>query len=85
MEEFKIGLIANEDEQAVLVHLKNNFCKDEPILNYVKLQNPTECDELFLDVIRDGVSLKATDKDGKIVGVYLNRLVEKNVRVLHLK
>lgn len=80
MGDFKISLVTKEDEPAALEHLRENFCKDEPILNYLKPKDPTESFDSFLDVIRDGISLKAVDKNGKIVGLFLNKLIKKNVR-----
>lgn len=81
MDEFVISFITKDDEKDAVLHLRENFCKDEPILNYLKLDDFTEFDDLFVDDMKDGISLKAVDRNGKIAAILLIKLVTKNVNI----
>lgn len=81
-EPFSIKTITKNDTEKVLEFLKRFFFRDEPLNVDVKLlegeQTCPDLEEFSLKAIKDNVSYMAITDSGKIIGVCLNGLIERN-------
>lgn len=77
MSEFKVTLLTKSDGPAVAEHLSNAFCLDEPILNYLGVGVDPNFLAMCIGLIDQGISLKAINENGDIVGVFLSEFKEK--------
>lgn len=78
MTELEIRIISEDDEPAVIELLRSSFYVDEPMFR----ANGWVLDEHFIrddvDMIGFGISLKAVDGEGKIVGILLSEIIERD-------
>ncbi|XP_037954747.1 dopamine N-acetyltransferase isoform X2 [Teleopsis dalmanni] len=74
---YTIELIKPKDAEEVLTMLKKFFFKDEPLNTFLNLGECKELEEYSLKCIKDDCSFKAVDKNGKILGVFLNGLLKR--------
>lgn len=81
MSEFEITLITKTDGPAVAEHLSKAFCRDEPIHHHFSIGAEPSFLEMCTDLIDQGISLKAVNKNGEIVGVFLSEYIEKVIIV----
>lgn len=79
MEEISIKALEQADEEEAVTHLRENYVRDEPVLNFLKVRDTTYFDKFFRKLIRISLSLKAVDENGKIVGLLINRIVARKV------
>lgn len=79
MDNITISILPKEDEDEAIKHLKENFVKDAPVANYLKLSDSPGFDEFFKEIFKISVSYKAVNREGSIVGVLINRIVLKDV------
>ncbi|KAK9738015.1 Acetyltransferase (GNAT) family [Popillia japonica] len=82
-EPYNIRTIGKEDTEKVLAFLRTFFFRDEPLNVDIKLledeQTCPDLEEFSLKAIKDNVSLMAITDSGKIIGVSLNGLIERNI------
>ncbi|KRT84410.1 hypothetical protein AMK59_2792, partial [Oryctes borbonicus] len=82
-EPFSIEKIKPRDTEKVLEFLRNFFFRDEPLNVNIKLlegeQTCPDLEEFSLKAIKDNVSLMAITESGKIIGVSLNGIIERNI------
>lgn len=81
-EAYEINRITETDFEAVLEFLRTFFFRDEPLNVNIKLLDGdnARCEELenyCLEVMRDGMSLKAVSASGALIGVCLNGMVKR--------
>ncbi|EDV37500.1 uncharacterized protein Dana_GF11376 [Drosophila ananassae] len=74
---YTIELIRPEDGEAVIAMLKTFFFKDEPLNTFLDLGECKELEKYSLKPLTDNCSYKAVDKDGKIIGIFLNGLLRR--------
>lgn len=79
MEEISIRPLTQADEEEAMIHLKEIYMKDEPILNFLNVSDMLYFDKFFRKLLRISISLKAVNGDEKIVGLLINRIVSKEV------
>lgn len=77
MSEVKVTLITKIDGPAVAEHLSKAFCQDEPIHQHFAIGVEPSFLEMCADLIDQGISLKAVNENGEIVGVFLSEFIEK--------
>lgn len=57
------------------------FLQDEPINTFLNIGECKELEEFSLKCLKDNCSYKAVTKDNEIIGVFLNSLIHRPVRV----
>lgn len=77
MSEFAVTLLTKSDGPAVAKHLSKAFCLDEPILNHLGVGVDPSFLKMCVELIDQGISLKAINANGEIAGVFLSELKEK--------
>lgn len=77
MAEFQVQVLTEADKPAVIEHLRAVFCVHEPIF----LSHSISPDEHFMEantaMIDSGISLKAVNADGKVIGLLLSAINER--------
>lgn len=79
MNDIKVEIITPADTAAVVDHLSRHFCLDEPILNSLDLDPDLGFLQMCSGMIKHGISLKAVNENGEIVGLFLSEFKERNV------
>ncbi|XP_014362334.2 arylalkylamine N-acetyltransferase 1 [Papilio machaon] len=82
--EFTVKPLLMEDREEVLKLLKRTFFVDEPLNKKIQLCPTGECAELeefCMSPLHEGLSFKAVDNKGKIVGVLINETCPLNDRI----
>ncbi|XP_055920546.1 arylalkylamine N-acetyltransferase 1 isoform X2 [Eupeodes corollae] len=74
---YTIELITEKDNDGVLAMLKTFFFKDEPLNTYLNLGECQELEEYSLKCIPEACSFKAVNKQGEIIGVFINGLMRR--------
>ncbi|EDW85661.1 uncharacterized protein Dwil_GK23036, isoform A [Drosophila willistoni] len=74
---YTIELVTPEDADAVIAMLKKFFFKDEPLNTFLDLGECKELEKFSLKPIKDNCSYKAVNKNGEIIGVFLNGLMRR--------
>ncbi|XP_030379357.1 dopamine N-acetyltransferase isoform X2 [Scaptodrosophila lebanonensis] len=74
---YTIELVRPEDGDQVVAMLKKFFFKDEPLNTFLDLGECKELEKYSLKSITDNCSYKAVNKNGEIIGVYLNGLMRR--------
>lgn len=74
---YTIELITEKDAEGVLKMLKTFFFKDEPLNTFVNLGECKELEEYSLKSIPEKCSFKAVNKQGEIIGVFMNGLMRR--------
>lgn len=74
---YTIELITEKDADGVLTMLKTFFFKDEPLNTFLNLGECKELEEYSLKCIPEKCSFKAVNKQGEIIGVFLNGLMRR--------
>lgn len=77
MGEYKVTLITESDRSSVAEHLSNTYLLDEPTLSYLGVGADPGLLKTCVDSIDQGISLKAVNENGEIVGVFLSEFIEK--------
>lgn len=80
-EQIRIETLTKDDAAEVVSHLSKFFCLDEPILCHLKLGVDKNFLEGCVAMIDGGVSIKAINADGKIVGIFLSEIKRKLVNL----
>lgn len=71
MSKINVKIVIQDDAPAVMEHLGEFFCLDEPIL---KLTPNAKFLSMCCDMINDNISLKAVDDQGNIFGLLLSEI-----------
>ncbi|KAH8284584.1 hypothetical protein KR018_004943 [Drosophila ironensis] len=82
---YTIELVRPEDGEAVIAMLKTFFFKDEPLNTFLDLGECKELEKYSLKPLGDNCSYKAVNKEGKIIGIFLNGLLRRPVGFILLK
>ncbi|XP_022918295.2 arylalkylamine N-acetyltransferase 1-like [Onthophagus taurus] len=81
-EPFQLRVIKKEESEKVLDFLRTFFFRDEPLNVDVKLldgeKTCKELEEYSMKALKDNVSVMAITDSGKIIGVCLNGIINKN-------
>ncbi|KAF5294536.1 hypothetical protein FQR65_LT10728 [Abscondita terminalis] len=82
-EPYEIRVITEADSDAIVLHLRKFFFKDEPLNIAVELTNSENscCEELenySLKIVNEGTSLMAITSSNHIIGVCLNATINKD-------
>ncbi|ALC40789.1 Dat, partial [Drosophila busckii] len=75
---YTIELIREEDAAEVLQMLKTFFFKDEPLNTFLDLGECKELEKYSVKSLKDNCSYKAVNKNGEIIGVFLNGLMHRS-------
>lgn len=79
MDAITISSLTKDDEKEALEHLQKFLYIDEPIKNTLNSANPLEYDDVYSCLLKNDISFKAVNGDGKIVGLLINKQLFKNV------
>ncbi|XP_034476367.1 dopamine N-acetyltransferase isoform X2 [Drosophila innubila] len=74
---YTIELVKAEDFEAVLNMLKTFFFKDEPLNTFLNLGECIELENYSMKSLKDNCSYKAINKNGEIIGVFINGLLRR--------
>ncbi|XP_055838049.1 arylalkylamine N-acetyltransferase 1 isoform X2 [Episyrphus balteatus] len=74
---YTIELITEKDADGVLAMLKEFFFKDEPLNTYLNLGECEELEEYSVKSIPEKCSFKAVNKQGEIIGVFMNGIMRR--------
>lgn len=77
MVDFKVTLVTESDRSSVAEHLSKAFLLNEPTLSYMGVGADPSLLKMFVDLIDHGISLKAVNECGEIVGVFLSEVIDK--------
>lgn len=84
MSEIIIKSLTKDDAPQVIDHLSRFFWLDEPMLRHVNVDMDDDFLQMCIGLIDHGVSLKAVNVNGDMVGIFLSELVDRDVRELSL-
>lgn len=79
MSKINVKIVIQDDAPAVMEHLGEFFCLDEPILRSLKLTPNAKFLSMCCDMINDNISLKAVDDQGNIIGLLLSEIKRRIV------
>ncbi|KAL7737776.1 hypothetical protein ACLKA6_006166 [Drosophila palustris] len=75
---YTIELVKAEDFEDVLCMLKTFFFKDEPLNTFLNLGECKELENYSMKSLKDNCSYKAVNKNGEIIGVFINGLLRRS-------
>lgn len=81
MTAIEVAILTKDDATAAAVHLAKFFCLDEPMLKVLNIGADPGFLAMCTGMIDQGVSLKAVNEQGDIVGVFLSEIKQKTVGV----
>lgn len=79
MSEIIIESLTKDDAPHVIDHLSRFFWLDEPMLRYINVDIDKDFLKMCIELIDHGVSLKAVNVNGDMVGIFLSELVDREV------
>ena len=74
----KFSIITYEKAEEVCQLLADNFFPDEPIFRSCAVKRNSFMDNFFIEAIKAGSCVMATDSTGKIIGVRLTEVIDRN-------
>ena len=74
----KFSVITPDRTEEVCQFLAENFLPDEPIMRSIGVKRNGTLDMFWAEAIKEGSSVMATDSSGKIIGVRLTEIIDKN-------
>lgn len=84
MTNIKIDYLTEADEVEALKHMREQFSIDEPLISSIQFEDVSECDDLYIDLFKNGLCIKAVNEEGKIIGLFLGRQLFRMVNSFFL-
>ena len=74
----KFSVITPDRTEEVCQFMSEYFYPDEPIFRSVGIKRNNLMDSIYSEAIKEGSSVMATDSSGKIIGVRITEILDKN-------